>query len=597
MGFIRKIKKTLTIGRLYGFGGLRGLFWVKLLRWREDSVYRRWIVKFDTLDETRRNSIRAEIQSFSKQPLISVILPVYDVDDVWLRKCIESVQNQLYENWELCIADDCSPSPHIRATLEEYRQAESRIKVVHREENGHISAASNSALELTTGEFCVLLDHDDELNEQALFYVAKENNEYPSSKMIYSDEDLIDTEGRRYGPKFKPDWSRDLFYSANLITHLSCYETALLKRIGGFRVGMEGSQDYDLALRVIEEIDDFQIRHIPKVLYHWRVIETSVAASGDAKPYAHQAARDAIGAHLERTGKSAKVSETVHRLHRVRYDIPEPAPKVSIVVRANLEPQENEEYLKSLISNTQYIPKEVIVVGKGTGPGKSDATEAYFRSKMGWDCDVSFVKASDQRSAQIYNIGSENASGEIVCFLNAGLRPIGIDWLAELVSFAIQQEVGAVAGKSVLTDGTIADGGLLIGVGGTVSVSHRGWPDMADGNITRLKLIGNYSAVSVSGMAVRKKLFDKVGGFDSKHFPNDYFDADFCLRLREKGYRIVWTPHAELLRTQTKEARPQNEQSQEALFFEKKWRSVVDRDPFYNPNLRKDKGDFRIDLG
>ena len=257
MKILEKVAKANRIRKEKGLRGVKQSLWRLYRHYSEKKKYQKWIKTHQITDE-KRQQILTEIESFQRTPKISVVMPVYDVAEKWLRICIESVLHQLYENWELCIADDCSPSPHIRKILEEYAEKDNRIKVVFRPENGHISAASNSALELATGEFCVLLDHDDELSEDALFYVAKELNEFSDMQMIYSDEDLIDERGRRFQPKFKPDFSRDLMYSLNLITHLSAYRTELLRKIGGFRLGAEGSQDYDLALRVIEEIDENQ---------------------------------------------------------------------------------------------------------------------------------------------------------------------------------------------------------------------------------------------------------------------------------------------------------------------------------------------------
>ncbi|MCA1625074.1 MAG: glycosyltransferase [Acidobacteria bacterium] len=318
----RKTRRAIEIWKMRGWLGVKEHTKQLYRKRREEKVYLKWIRKFDTLTDGDREQIRQKIRGFKLKPLISVVMPIYNIEEKWLRLCIESVIKQLYGNWELCIADDHSPSPHVRKVLEEYAAKDKRIKVIFRAENGHISAASNSALELATGEFVALLDHDDELAEHALFYVAEEINRFPETEMIYSDEDMIGENGRRYEPKFKPDWSRDLFYSLNLITHLSVYRTEVLQRIGGFRAGLEGSQDYDLALRVIEQIPENHIRHIPKILYHWRAIRGSVAYSSEEKPYAHERAREAIRQHLERSEKKAIVRQTVYNLHRVQYELP-----------------------------------------------------------------------------------------------------------------------------------------------------------------------------------------------------------------------------------------------------------------------------------
>ena len=263
-------------------------------KYQDKKDFAKWVAKYGTLDERAREKIQRAVEKLAYRPLISVVMPVYDIDEKWLRLTVESVRRQLYSNWEFCIADDCSPSPHIRRVLNEFAGKDDKIKVIFRNENGHISAASNSALALATGAFAVLLDHDDELSEDALYCVANELNEFPETEMIYSDEDTIDDKGRRFFPRFKPDFARDLFYSINLITHLSGYKTSRLREVGGFRVGFEGSQDYDLALRVIERIPEDHIRHIPRILYHWRAIRTSAADSSAAKPYAYQRAREAL---------------------------------------------------------------------------------------------------------------------------------------------------------------------------------------------------------------------------------------------------------------------------------------------------------------
>ncbi len=530
-----------------------------LLRKRnERKNYQKWIERNKITTENRAK-INLEIETFIRKPLISVLMPVYNVEEKWLRICIESVTKQLYEHWEFCIADDCSPSPHIRKVLEEYAKKDERIKVVFRTKNGHISAASNSALELASGEFCILLDHDDELSEDALFYVAKELNDFPEAQMIYSDEDMIDESGKCYDPKFKPDFSRDLFYSLNLITHLSAYKTEILREIGGFRIGAEGSQDYDLALRVIERIPEKNIRHIPRILYHWRAIQGSVALSSDEKPYAHERAREAIRAHLERCGKSAKVVKSSWNLHRVCYDLPENLPKVSLIIYGK-------NSAERLLAETDYTNLETHFIADG--------------------------------NARNLISGVTKTSGEILCFIDANLQPLAKDWLCELVSFAMQTKIGAVGARTLNHDKSTLHGGLIIGTKEIVSAAHKDFPASDGGNIGRNQLIGNFSAVSIACLCVRKSLFEDVGGFDFNNLPNRFFDADFCLKLREKEYRIVFTPYAELQNIDDKKWLnfEQNPTAAERDFFVNKWREIIERDPFYNPNLSKKDASFSIKI-
>jgi glycosyltransferase involved in cell wall biosynthesis len=559
----RKTRRAFEILRERGWRGLRQSLKLNYWKLREARKYRKWIREFDTLTDEDRREMRRKIESFSHKPLISVILPVYNIEEKWLRLCVESVLKQLYANWEFCIADDCSPSPHVRKILEEYAARDARIKVVFREKNGHISAASNSALALATGEFSVLLDHDDELSEHALYFVAEELNRFPETAMIYSDEDLIDPCGRRYEPKFKPDWSRDFIYSLNLITHLSAYRTEILRQIGGFKIGAEGSQDYDLALRVTERISPEQIRHIPQILYHWRAIPGSVALSGDEKPYAAERAREAIRAHLERTGKKAQVSRTFYNLHRVRYDLPAALPKISLITTAanveNIRAQTDYE-------NLEILPAETI-------SGKS--------------------------KAGIFNRLAAKASGEILVFLDGDFTAQNSEWLKETAGFALQKEIGGVGLKIFNRDGTIRHAGIVLGIGGFLGFAHRGLPKNSAGYLQRAQLVNNFSAVA-NALAARREVFESLEGFDAENFPNGLFEVDFCLRLRqqEKNPRVVLTPYAEILQlsdSSTERILNQKE-APERENFRTRWKDLIENDPFYNSNLSLENEQFQISL-
>lgn len=561
MKILQKLETANRVGKEKGWRGIiEKLNFLKRQK-REERNYQKWILEHK-ISENDRLLINAKIVEFLRQPLISIVLPVYNVEEKWLRICIESVTKQLYENWEFCIADDCSPSPHIKKILDEYSAKDSRVKVVYRAENGHISAASNSALELANGEFCVLLDHDDELSEDALFYVAKELNDFPDAQMIYSDEDMIDERGKRYKPKFKPDFSRDLMYSLNLVTHLSAYQTDVLRKINGFRIGAEGSQDYDLALRVIEGIPEDNIRHIPRILYHWRAIRGSVALSSDEKPYAHERAREAIRGHLERTGKRAEVVETEWNFHRVRYRLPEILPKIGLIIYSEGKLEKN--HAEDFRSETDYENLETIFV--------------------------------ENSNVEKLNSAAEKCFCEILVFVDANVKPMAKDWLKELVGFVIQTEIGAVGAKILSNGKDILHGGLVVGTEQIISAAHCGFLRESEGNMFRLHLTNNFSAISIACLCVRKSLFEKVGGFDFQNLPNRFFDTDFCLKLREKKYRIVFTPYAEFMKIDDKKRLnfEQNPTVEEIKFFINKWRKIIECDPFYNPNLSKKDASFSI---
>lgn len=588
-------KKSETIWkhlRNHDLTGLKAHFRYFFHRIRQKRNYQKWIT-VNRLTDKKREEIRRQIPEFSNRPLISVILPVYNIGEKWLRLCIESVIKQIYENWELCIADDCSPSPHIKKVLEEYAAKDERIKVVFRPENGHISAASNSALEIAGGEFTVLLDHDDELAEDALFYVVRELNEFPETAMIYSDEDLIGENGRRFDPKFKPDWSRDHFYSGNIVTHLSAYRTEILRKIGGFRIGLEGSQDYDLALRVIEQISENQIRHIPRVLYHWRVIKGSVSLSGEEKPYAHERAREAIRQHLERIGKKAAVSPTVYNLHRVRYELSAKPPKVSLILRADEDFDFTRVSINDFLENTSYPDFEAVLICPENIIHLCNDLSLQMSNHS-----IKLITTDLENPAGDFNRAVSAGGGEIICFTEINLRPAADDWLAELASFAMQDEIGAVGAKLYRTDETVLHGGLIIGTEELVGTAHSNLPRDKAGYISRAQLINNFSAVSAACLATRRDIFQKTGGFDWENLPDKFFDADYCLKLIEQNYRIVFNPYAELIQ------RDKNRQSSietsattdEKNYFARKWQKFIEHDPAYNPNFSKQDGSFSIKI-
>ncbi len=566
-----------------GWRKLRRRVGIERRQEKESENFQKWII-VNRLTDAKRESMRREIKAFSRQIKISVLLPVYNVEEKWLRLCIESVTNQIYENWELCIADDCSPSPHIREILEEYVAKDKRVKVVFRSENGHISAASNSALKLATGEFTGLLDHDDEISEDALFQIAREINQFPDANFIYTDEDMIDETGARYEPKFKPDFSRDFLYSVNYITHFAVYRTEMLRRVGGFRIGAEGSQDYDLALRVIEEISEMTIRHIPKILYHWRAIRGSVAFSSDEKPYAHERARQAIREHFERVGKHAAVSETVYNLHRVCYELPKNAPKISLIFSAGED--FSEKTVEDFVGQIDYENYEIVIAGNFGAGSQANLT------------NVKFVDCESESEAEQLNFAAAQTSGEILCFADLNLKSLAKDWLTELARFVWQKEIGAVGAKILDADESIRHAGLIVGAGDLTSAVYENFPRGFGGMLGRAQLAGNYSAVSISCFATRRAVFDSVGGFDAKAFPNRLFDADFCLKLREKNYRIVYTPSAELIKIDAKRRLNLEKKStaEEKNRFIEKWKKIVESDPFYNPNLSKRDANFSIEI-
>ncbi len=562
MGILKKTATAIDIFRKDGLTGISKKFELKKHIAETQRSERKWLSENGTISDLEAHRVRKEIEGFDRQPLLSVLLPVYNVDEKWLRKCIDSVASQIYENWELCVADDRSPKPHIRRVLDEYARNDTRIKIVYRPDNGHISAASNSALEIAIGEFCVLLDNDDELSPDALFWVAKEILDRPETAMIYSDEDMVDDQGKRYSLKFKPDFSRDLLYSFNLVTHLSAYKTDILRKIDGFRIGIEGSQDYDLALRFIEQIDEQQIRHIPRILYHWRAIPGSVALSGDEKPYAHERARTAIRDHFERAGIVAEVEPTHFNVHRVRYTLQEQLPSVSLIL-FNRKGNDEARAERTWRGLTEYENFELV-----------------------------FAKHEASISTSL-NEAAERSTGAILCFCDENFLPQSKTWLADLVGFAVQRKIGAAGGKLISNASLVIGGAIVLGCDELCNVAHEGFFEDEAGNLGRNQVIGNYSAVSAGCMAIRRELFLKVNGFNATRLPNAFFDADLCLRLGKLGLRIVFDPYTEMKSGEGGNTRSKPSDA-ERKYFSTAWKSEIDHDPFYNPNFSEADGRFKL---
>lgn len=559
--------------------------------------YTEWVRRYDTLTDETRAMLLARTASLGQKPLISVVMPVYNPKPEWLIEAIGSVSKQIYPYWELCIADDASTDKAIRPILESYARADKRIKVVFRAQNGHISAASNSALELATGVWVALLDHDDLLSEHALFWVADAINQDPEARLIYSDEDKIDDVGRRLAPYFKCDWNADLFYSHNLITHLSGYHTALLREIGGFREGLEGAQDYDLALRCIERIETKQIHHIPRVLYHWRMHVESTAHSGDAKPYAMLAGERALNEHFQRRGVNAIASLLDFGMYRIRYSLPNTLPLVSLIIPTRNGLQLIQQCVESILKKTTYPNYEILIVDNGSD---DPATLQYF-NQLQAEARVRVVR--DDRPfnySALNNAAVKLARGELVGLINNDIEVISPDWLSEMVSHALRPGVGAVGAKLWYPNNTLQHGGAVLGVGGVTGHSHKHLGHQQYGYFGRASLIQSFSAVTAACLVIRKTIFEEVGGLNEMELQIAFNDIDFCLRVREAGYRNIWTPYAELYHHESASrgaedtTKKRERFAKEVRYMKQHWGEQLLNDPAYSPNLTLDHEDFSL---
>ncbi|CAD6542215.1 glycosyltransferase family 2 protein [Paraburkholderia sabiae] len=587
------LKKGVDVFRREGLTGLKRRIGSRPI---PGADYAEWIEKFDKLDAKVIAALKAEVAAMVAAPRISLVMPTYNADPVWLAEAIDSVRNQVYPHWELCIADDASTNQNVRPLLERYMQEDSRIRVVFRDKNGHISAASNSALELVTSDWVGLLDHDDLLAPHALYCVAKEVVRHPDARLFYSDEDKIDVKGRRHDPYFKCDMNIDLFYSQNMISHFGVYQKRLLDEIGGFRTGLEGSQDHDLALRCLERIGAQSIVHIPRVLYHWRVHPSSTAASGDAKPYAVIAGERALNEHFARQGVDAS-AEGLPFGYRVRYHLPKRLPLVSLIIPTRNGVGLLSQCIDSIQKKTTYAPYEIIVVDNGSD---EQATLDYLESLKSAD-NIRVIR--DNRPfnySALNNMAIASANGELVGLINNDIEVITDTWLEEMVSLALQPGVGAVGAKLLYPDGTVQHAGVVTGLGGVAGHAHRLFPRDSFGYFSRNALVSSFSAVTAACLIIRKSIYEEVGGLNEADLTVAFNDVDFCLRVRETGYRNVWTPFAELYHhesaTRGTEDNPEKVArfGREVEYMQTRWGYTLNYDPAYSPNLALDRTDFSL---
>jgi glycosyltransferase involved in cell wall biosynthesis len=570
-------RKLIVPGGVHAVGS-----WLHGLYRQQDAVtttYDRWLTLYE----------RATLAPPHAGPQISILLPTFNTPEIWLRRCLDSVMAQTYADWELCVADDASTEPQVRKVLEEYAAREPRITVTWRARNGHISAASNTALDMAVGEFVALLDHDDELHPLALATIAQTVGLHPRWQLIYSDEDKIDAKGRRYDPYFKPDWNPDLLHGQNCVSHLGIYARDLMKAVGGFREGLEGSQDWDLALRCSERLVPEQIGHVPRVLYHWRAVAGSTAQGVDEKNYAHEAGRRALQDHFTRRGENAKVLEIdgMRGAFRVRHPLPLALPLISIIVPTRDRLDLLRRCVDSILELTTYPHYEIIIVDNQS----VEAGTLAYLAGLAAHPKVR-VRRHDEafNYSKINNVSVENCRGELICLLNNDIEVITPDWLEELASHALRPHVGAVGAMLYYPNDTIQHAGVVIGVHGVAGHPYSGMPRGHTGQMARSRLTQAMSAVTAACLMVRRETYQQVGGLDTE-LQVAFNDIDFCLRLGQHGYANIWTPFAELYHHESASRGPDKSPekyarfAREVAFMRSRWGAQLDSDPAYNPNL------------
>ncbi|HEU4707457.1 MAG TPA: glycosyltransferase [Solirubrobacterales bacterium] len=521
-------------------------------------------------------------------PLLSVLTPVFDTPADVLAAMLRSVREQSFGDWEHCLVDDCSTALHVEAMLERAQAEDDRVRVVRRAENGGIADASNDALEMARGEFVALLDHDDELHPAALEKVAAAIAGAPEADYLYTDEDKIDRGGRPSGPFFKPDWSPERMRTQMYTCHLSVMRRLLVEEVGGFDREFEGSQDWDLVLKVTERAR--QVVHVPEVLYHWRTLDTSTAGSGEAaKPWAFEAGTRAVQAHCERIGLPAEVERDLevpgvyHLQPRLRRQ-----PLVSIVIPTAGGSREVrfqqvvlvEHCLRSVVEISTYENYEVVVVTDGD---PDPVLEDRLRAIAGDRLRLVPFAGPFNFSAKI-NRGAVHSNGERLLLLNDDMEVVTPDWIERMVMYLELEEIGAVGARLILEDGRPQHVGILFENGGYPGHIYHGFSPGFRGYSNNVLVAQNHLAVTAACLMTSRQAFDEVGGF-SAAFPNNYNDMDFCLKLRTTGRRVVYDPDTVLYHFESSSRENQVEDWEKEQLLGR-WLHLTATDPSSNPNLR-----------
>jgi glycosyltransferase involved in cell wall biosynthesis len=524
-------------------------------------------------------SMRGEVRALVSRPLISILTPVFDTPVLWLREAVESVLAQVYENWELLLIDDGSTDVDTLRALRALGARDRRIRLVRLENHQGISAALNKGLDLANGEWVTFLDHDDLLEPDALFQNVKCLQENPGVDLIYSDEDKLTDQGFD-SPIMKPDWSPDFFLSCNYLCHMIFLRRDLVREVGGFQPQFDGSQDYDLLLRVIERTN--RIHHIPRVLYHWRRSENSSASDVRQKPGQLEASWRAIEAHLKRRGEGAHVAVDwrTHAFY-VRRELRE-AKKISVIIPSFRGPDSLERCVESVLSRTTYPNYEIVVVQMGERDKSAEAATDFSHRVL------HFADAVTDSAAKNYAVAHTDSPW--LLFLDENVGAISPDWLTIMAEHVQRPETGAVGPRLVNPGGTIEHAGLVLGVNGIAQSAFRGFPAEHPGVNRQLQMTRNYSAISSACLLMRREVFQRIDGFDGK-LSGALADVDLCLKMRRAAYLIVYTPLAKL---HWDPSPPERVDPNAEVIMRRRWSDVLERDPYYNPNLSREPADFSL---
>ncbi|MDP4127675.1 MAG: glycosyltransferase family 2 protein [Bacillota bacterium] len=603
-GDIYRIKKILE---KEGFSGtvkkmLAAVYWrtkiAIILKHRENyrtkhRNYKVWL---------RENAVVAP--SLKDDIKFSILVPVYNVEPRYLNKCVTSVLDQSYKNWELCLYDDCSTKTSTRKALQKWLKLDiPRIKIKFGKKNLHISGSSNESLRMATGDYIVLLDNDDELAPGALFEVVEAIKKNPKLSYVYSDEDKIDKRGHRFAPFFKPDWNPDLLRSQMYTCHLGIFKADLMRKLGGFRLGYEGSQDYDLVLRYTEKLKLEEIGHISKILYHWRTLKTSTASGQGVKSYTFDAAKKALEDFLKRNRIKGEVLDGLAPgTYRVKREILG-NPSVDIIIPFKDKAVFLERAVSSVLEKTDYKNYRLVLVDNGS---KEKSTMEYLEEVTKNDRVLILKYDKPFNYSAINNYAVSKSRADYILLLNNDTEVITSEWLTAMLEQAQRPEVGAVGAKLLYPDNRVQHAGVILGMG-VAGHSHKLFNDSEYGYFSQLSVIRDYAAVTAASLLVSREKYLEVGGLNEKELKVAFNDVDFCLKLLKAGYLNVYTPYAKLYHYESvsrgcehpdkvKKNDPEKYKrvTSEIQYMQEKWADLIDNDPYYNPNLSRVSEDFSL---
>ena len=590
-----KCTKGMRYMRTHGASALGAKVFDKMVNRKKAAVvYGKWFVKHMP-NKAELDRQRKEV--FAISPKFSVVVPLYKTPEKYLKRLIESMQEQTYTNWELCLSDGSGANSPLTERLAEYTAADERICVVTNEEALKISENTNAAIKIATGDYIVFADHDDELTANALYECAKAINNNPKIQVMYSDEDKMTMDGNKFfQPHFKPDFNIDLLCTVNYICHLFVVKREVIEQVGGLRSEFDGAQDYDFILRCIESTTS--IYHIPKILYHWRSHEDSTSENPESKLYAFDAGQRAVQAHYDRIGVKAKVNKGEYLgLYRTEF-IRDHDPLISIVIPNKDHIDDLARCIGSIEEKATYKNYEYIIVENNS---TEDSTFAYYKELEASNSKVKVVYWEDVFNySAINNFGAKHAKGEYLWLLNNDVELINEDCIEELLGYCMREDVGVVGARLYYEDDTIQHAGVVVGFGGIAGHCFVQQQRGHTGYCHRIICAQDYSAVTAACMMVKRSVFEAVGGF-TEELAVAFNDIDFCLKVREYGKLVVYNPYVELYHYESKSRGLEDTPEKVARFnqeietFEKRWPEILrDGDPFYNPNLTLESQDFSL---